>query len=171
MESYAYPNIYPGSSEFNYWKCESMSIHDINAHKSSNMKHSIREIKDFELFSEKLREFKVKEAKKASLESCCYSTFHQYNKMSSRFLRYYTCEFHDPHTSVKWGRIFNKTWNLVDHNRVHTGEKPYVWHVCDNLLLKREIWTNTRDYIHQDNNLFSKLFILIKIYTKKLFLI
>ena len=35
------------------------------------------------------------------------------------------------------GKICNKTWDLLDHMRKHTGEKPYKWLVCNKSFSQR----------------------------------
>ena len=63
--------------------------------------------------------YHVKKAKLSLVSDWKYVTAYHHNEDSGRVLRYFICKHNG------WNRRFNKTWNFLDHVRVHTGEKPY----------------------------------------------
>lgn len=52
------------------------------------------------------------------------STTHSYNKSTKRMNKVITCNYNG------WGKQFSKTWNILDHFKVHTGERPYSCEMC-----------------------------------------
>ena len=78
-----------------------------------------------DFFFDKPENFRVKEAKKAELSEYKYGTCYKYNKRSGRNIRYYICQYDN------CGRLFNKTWNFIDHVRIHTGDKPFKCDICN----------------------------------------
>lgn len=51
-------------------------------------------------------------------------TEHVYNPSTKRMNKIITCLY------PNCGKKFNKTWNILDHFKVHTGDKPYKWKNC-----------------------------------------
>ena len=49
---------------------------------------------------------------------------HCYNKATKRMNKIITCNYDG------WGKQFTKTWNILDHFKVHTGEKPFICEIC-----------------------------------------
>ena len=95
---------YNGEFDIIYPQKESASMQILDCNQMSEdsykMKFSLGE-KQNEFFTEKPMNFKVKEAKKASIEACNYSICYKYNKASGRNLRYFVCEYKDLHSSAK----------------------------------------------------------------------
>lgn len=52
------------------------------------------------------------------------STTHSYNKSTKRMNKVITWNYNG------WGKQFSKTWNILDHFKVHTGERPYTCETC-----------------------------------------
>ena len=48
------------------------------------------------------------------------SISHKYNKTTRRMNKVITCNYEG------WGKQFTKSWNVLDHFKVHTGDRPYV---------------------------------------------
>lgn len=69
--------------------------------------------------------YKVKEAKIAKIDSYSHSVLYKYNNETCRNRRSLICDF--PGCGMK----FSKSWNLLDHARTHTGERPYACSLCD----------------------------------------
>mmetsp|Transcript_8873 Transcript_8873/g.10040 ORF Transcript_8873/g.10040 Transcript_8873/m.10040 type:complete len:132 (-) Transcript_8873:72-467(-) len=85
-----------------------------------------RGVKDGELSAEDLAEEKKYVKEQFSFVSTddhfeiCYVQSDRYNKMR----RMFKCMHQD------CGRTFTKTWNLFDHLRTHSGDKPFICRVC-----------------------------------------
>lgn len=55
-----------------------------------------------------------------------------YDEQSGRLTKQvYKCGYEN------WDKQFNKTWNLVDHLRMHEGIKPYRCHLCEKLFTQK----------------------------------
>jgi uncharacterized Zn-finger protein len=52
------------------------------------------------------------------------STEHTYNPITKRMNKVITCLYEG------CGKQFTKTWNILDHFKVHTGEKPFQCEAC-----------------------------------------
>lgn len=68
--------------------------------------------------------YNVKETSMAALNSYKYVTLYKHNKRTNRTIRYFVCQYHN------CDRKFNKSWNFIDHMRMHNGEKPYTCNHC-----------------------------------------
>lgn len=63
--------------------------------------------------------YSVKKANVGEVDQYKFKTQYIKNEETGRILRYYICGYDNCE------RKFNKTWNFIDHVRIHTGEKPY----------------------------------------------
>lgn len=68
--------------------------------------------------------YNVKTTSVQALESYKYTTMYKHNKKSGRTVRYFLCQYE------KCDKKFNKSWNFIDHMRMHNGEKPYKCSHC-----------------------------------------
>jgi hypothetical protein len=68
--------------------------------------------------------YNVKESSVAALESYKYVTLYKHNKRTNRTVRYFVCQY------TGCDKKFNKSWNFIDHMRMHNGEKPYSCNEC-----------------------------------------
>ena len=83
-----------------------------------------REDSDSEWISTPPEYYNVKKANIAPMRDYNFETLYRQNKKTGRILRYFICKYDN------CNRKFNKTWNFIDHVRIHTGEKPYKWAHC-----------------------------------------
>lgn len=67
----------------------------------------------------------MKQAKIANVDKYKHTVKYSFNKDTCRNRRSLICEY------PGCGMTFNKSWNLLDHARTHTGERPYSCHLCD----------------------------------------
>ena len=49
-----------------------------------------------------------------------YEKVKEWDETQNRFKTYYICRYDE------WNRVLSKTWNLLDHVRMHEGIKPFV---------------------------------------------
>lgn len=68
--------------------------------------------------------YNVKNASVKALDSYKYITKYKHNRRSGRTVRYFLWQY--PECDKK----FNKSWNFIDHMRMHNGEKPYQCSHC-----------------------------------------
>ncbi|CAI2359735.1 unnamed protein product [Moneuplotes crassus] len=59
-----------------------------------------------------------------ALEGYPYSSFVQPNDKNGKMVMVYKCDFH------KCNKTFMRTWNLLDHIRMHYGVRPFVCKFC-----------------------------------------
>lgn len=64
--------------------------------------------------------YNVKETSVNALESYKYITLYKHNKKTNRTVRYFVCQYES------CDKKFNKSWNFIDHMRMHNNEKPYT---------------------------------------------
>ena len=68
--------------------------------------------------------YNVKHASVVALDNYKYITKYKHNRRSGRTVRYFLCQYPD------CDKKFNKSWNFIDHMRMHNGEKPYQCSHC-----------------------------------------
>lgn len=118
--------------------------YDVNSNLKDCMNNDVS-LQEKDFFFNKPKNFKVKEAKKAELSEYKYSVCYKFNEESWRNLRYYICEYDN------CGRLFNKTWNFIDHVRIHTGDKPFRCEVCNRGFAQKGN-LNKHKRLHKDSN-------------------
>ena len=69
------------------------------------------EITKEEIYEQLLRPFRYEKVK-------------EWDDAGNRFNIYYICRYDE------WNRVFSKTWNLLDHVRMHEGIKPFTCNIC-----------------------------------------
>lgn len=68
--------------------------------------------------------YNVKTTSVEALDSYKYTIMYKHNKKSGRTVRYFLCQYDN------CDKKFNKSWNFIDHMRMHNGEKPYKCKDC-----------------------------------------
>ena len=72
-------------------------------------------------------EFSEVKCLREKLKGHQYSTIHCYNKATKRMNKILTCNYEG------CGKQFTKTWNILDHFKIHTRERS---HLCDSIATK-----------------------------------
>ena len=113
----------PFQIQFDHF-AQGQSLNQVSMDLRSNL---LPEVKNEDLDTEWLTSppeyYNVKKANIAPMMNHKFQTMYKHNKNTGRVLRYFIWKYDN------CNRKFNKTWNFIDHVRIHTGEKPYKWEV------------------------------------------
>ena len=77
------------------------------------------------------------------LENFPYDYEYQKNSANGKLVIVYICKFDG------WGKEFLRTWNLLDHVRMHQGVKPHTCPHCSKTFTQKG---NLRKHVYRHNN-------------------
>ena len=100
----------------------------------------------FSLVKERFWKWAKMNQNKANVEKYQHKVWYIYDKKTGRNRRYFIWDF--PGCGMK----FTKTWNLLDHARTHTGERPFKCNLCE-LSFTQKGNLNKHKKIHSDERI------------------
>lgn len=122
------------SSQFkslnDYWYWDLVNSDEISTEELSNTKDKIN-LQNLDTYKELRKvaqesnpEITKEEIYEQLLKPFKYEKNKYYDNEKQRYVISYICKYHE------WNKGFTKTWNLLDHMRMHEGIKPFECRLC-----------------------------------------
>ena len=87
--------------------------------------------KDEQIILAKVEDMPVEVQIKKGLLGLNFKIYKTSNPKTNRMCTKFVCTYEN------WGKLCENKWSFLDHHRHHTGQRPYVWDVCEKRFTQR----------------------------------